>query len=340
LTYIGAAGFEDRAMAVLDSFIRENAKIEKAIAIEYKPHGDERNRVTEFKDRLEKVCESIVWTTYDRCNPQKFQDQSFSLLSSIESSHVLIDISALSKFLTMVLLQSIRKTQCDVTIGYAEAEVYHPIQEEFEREKRKLGATPDFLTTGIYDILTVTSLSSVSMQGYPILLLVFPTFNHFEIVALYNEISPQFMVLFEGDPHEERDKWRLQAIREVNRNFIDNPDYVSDSKVLSTFDYISNVEALEEVYNTYCYSNKILLAPTGSKLQTIAAFVFKQLHPDIQVVYPVTRSFLGEYSEKVRALWSIHLGRFSNFIASLNQYSRKIESNHRLLVTGQKSIGT
>jgi hypothetical protein len=157
------------------------------------------------------------------------------------------------------------------------------------------------------------------MQGYPILLLVFPTFNHFEIVALYNEISPQFMILLEGNPHEECDKWRLQAIREINRNFIDNPDYVSKNRVLSTFDYISNVEALEEIYRTYSYHNKILLAPTGSKLQTIATFLFKQLHPDVQIVYPVTQGFRGEYSEKVRALWSINVGGFSDFIYSLGQ---------------------
>lgn len=320
LTYVVAAGFEERTMAFLDCFAREKIEIESALAIEYKPHGDPRNKVNELKGKLEAAGASIEWITYDRRNPQEFQSKFPNSIRSLGPSHVLVDTSALSKFLIMLLLQSLTKISNDVTIAYAEAEIYHPTKSEFEKEKRKLGVTPDFLTTGIYDILTVTSLSSVSMQGYPILLLAFPTFNHFEIGALYNELSPHHMILLEGDPHEKRDKWRLQGIIEVNRNFHNNPDYASESRVLSTFDYVSNILTLEEIYKAYYYSHKILLAPTGSKLQTVATFMFKQLHPDIQVVYPVTGPFKGEYSEKCRALWSIKLGRYADFIGSLNSF--------------------
>jgi hypothetical protein len=320
IAYIAAAGFEDRAIAILDMFIRRNAHIESAIAIEYKPHGDSRNRIDEFREKLERVCTSIVWVSYNRRNPQNFQDKLSPLLQSLDSFHVLIDISAMSKFLIMVIMQILRKIPNDAVVAYAEAGVYHPTKEEFEKERKKSGTTPDFLTTGVYDILTVSSLSSVSMQGYPILLVVFPTFNHFEIVALYNELSPQHMVLLEGDPHKKVDKWRLDAIREVNKSFFDNPDYNVERRVQSTFDYASNVETLEGLYEKYCGSHKILLAPTGSKLQTIAAFMFKQLHPDVQIVYPVAETFIGEYSDGCRATWSIHLGEFSDFTASLNNF--------------------
>lgn len=318
--YIAAAGFEDRATAVLDRCILENAMVEKAFLIEYKPHGDPRNRVSEFMDKLRQIGASVSCIAYDRRNPQEFQTRCLSLFRSIDSSEVIVDISGMSKFLIMVVLQSLRKVQNELTIVYAEADIYHPTKEEFERETKKSGTTPDFLTTGVYDILTVSSLSSVSMQGYPILMLAFPTFNHFEIAALHNEFSPQNMILLEGEPHEEQDKWRLQGIREVNKNALSSPDYASESKVLSTFDYRSNVEAFEEIYRRYSYSHKILVSPTGSKLQTLAVFMFKQLHPDIQIVYPITEAFIGEYSEKCRALWAIHLGRFCDFVETLDSY--------------------
>lgn len=319
LTYIAAAGFEERAMAILECFANEKVKIENALMIEYKPYGHPRNKVDELRRKLDEVGASVAWTTYNRRNPQEFQSRFLCMLRSLGTSDVIVDISALSKFLIILLLKSLAKITNNLTIAYAEADIYHPTKKEFDKENRP-GVTPDFLTTGIYDILTVTSLSSVSMQGYPVLLLAFPTFNHLEISALYNELSPQHMILLEGDPHEKRDKWRLQGIREVNRDFLNNPDYVSESRVLSTFDYISNILALEKIYREYYYSHKILLAPTGSKLQTVAAFMFKQLHPDIQIVYPVTGPFKGEYSEKCRALWLIRLGRFSHFMASLNGY--------------------
>lgn len=323
LTYLGAAGFDDRATSILDYVISQNTQLENAIAIEYKPFN-RRNRISEFRERLAKVGAQTVWTTFDRYDPQEFSRAILPILESLGPSHILVDISAMSKFLVMVLLQAMRRRPNSLTIGYTEAEVYHPTKEEFELEKKKLGATPDFLTTGVYKILTVTSLSSVSMQGYPVLLLAFPTFNRTEIVALYNEISPKLMILLEGEPHEKQDKWRREAINEVNEEVTDNPDYLWESKVLSTFDYTSNIEALEEIYRKYYYTHKILLSPTGSKLQTVASFMFKQLHPDIQIVYPVTKAFIGEYSEKCRALWCIHLTKFSDFIALLDQYRRRM----------------
>jgi len=181
---------------------------------------------------------------------------------------------------------------------------------------------PDFLTTDVYKILAVTSLSSVSMQSHPILLVAFPTFNRTEIVALYNELSPKCMILFEGAPHKEQDKWRLKAIREINERITTNPDYAIEQRVSSTFDYKANVEMLEEVYQEYSCTNKIVLSPTGSKLQTVAAFMFKQLRPDVQIVYPVTKSFIGEYSEKCRALWSISFDSFSRFVTLLDSYRK------------------
>lgn len=321
LTYIGAAGFEPRATSILDYMISENTQLERAIAVKYKPLN-RQNRVDDFEDRLAKVGADIIWTTFDRYNPQKFSKGILPILESLDLSHVVVDISAMSKFMIMVLLQAMRERPNHLSIAYTEAEIYYPTESEFNLKKKELGATPDFLTTGIYKILTVASLSSVSMQGYPILLLVFPTFNHVEIVALYNELAPKHLILLEGDPHEQQDKWRLNAIKEVNREVTDNPDYSCETKILSTFDYISCIEAIEGIYRKYCYTHKILLAPTGSKLQTIAAFMFKQLHPDVQIVYPVTKAFFGEYSEGHRALWCIHLTRFSEFIRRLDQFRK------------------
>ncbi len=317
-TYIGSAGFEDRAMAFLNHCVSEEIPIEKALAIEYEPNGDPRNRVGDFRTGLEKICPSIEWLNYDRLDPQGFQDELETDVSFGNSVHIIFDISGMSKLLTMVLLQFLSRLPNDLTIAYAEADIYHPTRDEFEKEKRKLGATPDFLTSDVYTILHVTSLSSVAMQGYPILLIVYPTFNHNEVAALHNEISPQHMILLEGDPHEESDKWRLEAIREVNKN-LKNPDYSCQARVASTFDYISNVHTLQEIYQTYCFTHKVVLAPTGSKLQTVASFLFRQLHPDVQIVYPVTKAFIGEYSEKCRRLWAIPCGSFSRLVSSLNE---------------------
>lgn len=323
LTYIGAVGFEDRATSFLDWAISKNMRVDNAIAIEYRPYN-KQNRVDLFKEKLNNVKAHTICAVFDRYDPQKFSKEILlPVLESLGSGRVLIDISAMSKFLIMVVLYALKDKPNPLTIIYTEAEVYHPTKDEFELKRKELGTVPDFLTTDVYKILTVTSLSSVSMQGYPILLLAFPTFNRTEIVALYNELSPRCMILFEGVPHEERDRWRLKAVRKINERITRSPDYAIEQKMLSTFDYKANIAMLEKVYQEYAYTHKIVLSPTGSKLQTVAAFMFKLLHPDVQIVYPVTRSFIGEYSEKCRALWCISFESFSEFVKSMDSYRRR-----------------
>jgi hypothetical protein len=233
----------------------------------------------------------------------------------------MIDISGMSKLLIMILLQFFKKYDKEIIIAYAEAKIYHPTRLEFEKAKNKIIEPPDFLTSDVFRILHVTSLSSSSMQGYPILLITYPTFNHNEMVALQTEISPNCIIMIFGLPLREKNGWRLDAVKEINSKVID-PDYCRETPILSTFDYVSNIEELEKIYQVHQYTHKILLSPTGSKLQTVAAFIFKQMRPDIQIVYPSTKSFIGEYTEGSEALWCINIPHFSEMISYLDSYRR------------------
>jgi hypothetical protein len=155
-----------------------------------------------------------------------------------------------------------------------------------------------------------------------------------EIIALQNELSPNCMVLIFGKPHEEQNAWRLDALKEINRSMLDNPDFSSESLTLSTFDYISNIHELGRIYGDYKYTHKVLLSPTGSKLQAIADFVFRQIHPDVQIVYPMTESFKGEYSSGCKALWSIRINDFSSFVSKLDQI-RRLETKHNTQMSSE-----
>jgi hypothetical protein len=301
-------------------------KIDQAIGITYLPF-DSKNKETEFKEKIEKVVSTTSWIVFDRHDPQKFQDSFPVLLSSVRPKALVIDISAMSKFLIMILLQALRNFSGDIIIAYVEADCYHPTPKEFEEAKKQIIGSPDlgspdFLTSDVFRILHVTSLSSSAMQGHPILLIAYPTFNHNEIVALHNELSPNCMVIVLGKPHEEKNDWRLDAVKEINSRVLNNPDYCRDPFTLSTFDYISNIWGLENIYQKYKYTHRVLLSPTGSKLQTIAAFIFKQMRPDIQIVYPSTKSFIGEYTDGCKALWCIRISDFSSFISVMDQFRR------------------
>jgi len=309
INYIGCAGFEDRATSALDYFKTNHIKINQSICIKYKPYN-RKNRVKELKNKVENLEGKINWCYYNRYNPILFEKKLPSLLNWNSLDNIVIDISGMSKMLIMVILNDLKYIyKNNVFIVYSEAEIYHPTLKEYNlkmKEKIQNLSIPIFLTSDIYKIITTPSLSSVSMQGYPILLITYPTFNYLELITLNNELSPQKMIWIEGDPLNEKDKWRLNAIKEINDTFCNSLDPNCESHSLTTFDHIPNLEYLQNLYNSYRYTHKILLAPTGSKMQTIACHLFKQLHPEIQIVYPVTKTFKGEYSEGCKRIWGIN----------------------------------
>ena len=325
ITYIGAVGFEERSRAVLDEAAKLRWRADQIIAIEYEPI-DSRNKKKQFAKKLQDLKFELhqqSWIVYDRFDPESFVPAMESVKEKIPGdSAVLVDISGMSKFLIVVLLQLLRDLQVDIEIAYAEASIYHPKRSEFLAKKKRLPeASPDFLTTDVYTITTATSVSGVAMEGYPILMIAFPTFNHRELMALLSEMTPQRLVSIEGLPHDGRDHWRLDAIRWINRKVGDYS--IVESREIGTFDYTESVECLEEIYRKYSSSHRIVVAPTGSKFQTLAVFLFKQLHPEIQIIYPVTRKFSNDYTEGYKALWQISFPRFPEFLNKLDNYRKQ-----------------
>lgn len=323
--YIGAAGFEDRALAVLERAAETSTGFKYVIGVRYEPI-DERNRVEEFTAKAKNLRvphSQVQWITYDRYDPQAFLDES-GVIQAIanEVSSLVVDISAMSKLLIVALLQSLRHVSCGIEITYAEADVYHPTRDVFAWHKEMVPREkpPEFLTTDIYRIVTTNSLSSSSMQGYPVLMVAFATFNYRELLALLNEMTPHHLFVLEGKPHEDQDAWRLDAIRWVNRH---SNDRVLGKQTVSTFDYLETIAALESIYQRFHHTHKLIVSPTGSKLQTFGVFVFKQMHPDVQLVYPVTRRFASEYTSGCRAIWQLSVDCLPNLTRQLDTYRKR-----------------
>ena len=333
--YIGVAGFEDRALAILDEAVWLKKKFDYVIAIEYKPF-DKRNRKDEFQKKLNQLNildKNVKWITYDRFEPEGFLVE-FEIINKISShaSNIIVDVSAMSKLLIIVLLQGLRNYKDKLSIIYAEAATYHPTKEEFKaqtvRYEKETETLPIFLTTDVFNIITTTSLSTISMQGFPLLMIAFPTFNYRELIALISEITPQHLILLEGRPHEPHNYWRLDAIRWLNRRILEEHISIDEilteqERIISTFNYKETINILEKIYQKYKYTRRIVIVPTGSKLQTVGMFLFKQMHPDIQIIYPVTKKFADEYTKKYKVLWEISFANLSEYMTELDEYRKE-----------------
>jgi len=314
---MGAAGFEDRALAVFEEAQESNFEnnIDEGIGVEYLPF-DQRNDINGFTTGMESIGiggDEINWITYDTREPDPFTPRFETLLEEITCDHVLLDISGMSKFLIILSLSVLAENDVKVTIFYAEADVYYPTKEKFEKEKSESPEEqPAFLTYGVYNIVSARKLSSMAKTGQPLVTIGFPTFNPQEMMALVSELPPHHFVSIEGVPRLNKDAWRLEAIRWLNR---DLESYINvEYKRASTFDPNEIFERLNQIYDEYGDAYRLILAPTGSKLQTVGAALFRRLHSDIQVVYPVTEEFAESYTSGWKETWGIELDNIDETI--------------------------
>jgi len=134
-----------------------------------------------------------------------------------------------------------------------------------------------------------------------------------------NEITPERLFLVNGMPPNPRNQWRVHAISELNKN---TQHFVNKEKRVSTLLYDETIEALNSLYSDVQFTHKLVIAPTGSKMQSVGVSFFKQIHPDVQIIHPVAEGYFPQYTEGVGGAWQLDFLKFSDFMENL-QLTRK-----------------
>ena len=292
--YIVAGGFEDRAWSFLERALANDSSRFRVIAIEYQPFC-EQNR----KQALLGLCRSAeiepVWITYDRGNPAGIGDQILDQID--DDSSLKIDISGMSKLLIVQLLVALGRrsaSYANCEIIYTEADEYPPSKNEFnsgflqDSESAPLG--PAFISWGVQALAITPELTSPPMTGMPVHLIAFPSFNPVQLTHPLDELQPIHVSLMHGMPPEDINRWRVDAIKSVNAKAIQSIPNKKDYET-STLHYHNTLRRLLELYAEHSEFDKLVISPTGSKMQSVAVGITVAHLPDFQVVYPTPMSF-------------------------------------------------
>lgn len=332
---VHAPGFEDRTMA--SSEIVNAVGRPRAILLDYRPLSPQ-NRLGDVRELLRSRSVAVNdddLVVYDRFDPGDFQARLQARLTVRAVRRVVVDISTMSKLAIMLVLQACREMDADVQLFYAEALSYRPSKDEFEqaRAKNEIHRPTIQVFTGVHGVVRAASLASVAMQGQPTAALVFMSFNDALTQVLLNTVFPSRLFLINGRPpvHSWREAATAWIHDQVRREWEeDNPlSSLGDSEIplptraASTLDYRESVSLLLQLYWQLSATHRILLAPAGSKMQAVGAYLTKALHPDIHVEYPSPDGFLPEYSTGIATRWSLDLGHFSERLATITAAEQK-----------------
>lgn len=333
---VTAGGFEDRAFAAARA-IAPGAQ-GNALVLNYKPFNDE-NRLYEIVNVLvEKGLtirdEDVL--VFDRYDPEQFPRDLESRIIALNPASIILDVSAMSKLALLLCLQVCWHLDLDTTLFYAEATEKGPSFEEFENARlTNILYRPTIqVYTGIHGVIRVTELSSVAMQGQPTAAIAFMSFNESLTQALLDSVYPSRLFLINGKSPNW--PWREEAmawIHEQLRNewpSQDNPISPQSEvnpklpiRSASTLEYRDTISIVLKLYWRLAVDHRILLAPTGSKMQTVGCFFAKALHPDIHIEYPTPEGFLGTYSSGIGQTWQIHFGKLSRLIGAMSAKERR-----------------
>ncbi|HKO44823.1 MAG TPA: hypothetical protein VJU84_16210 [Pyrinomonadaceae bacterium] len=331
---ITAAGFEERALASA-RMVKRGAG-QHVLVLRYKPKN-KQNKIDEVVSSFVEKGFSILpdnIVEFDRYDPEIFPSQLQNRLSQLNPRSVIVDISAMSKLAMLLCLDVCWKMDLSTSVFYAEAKEKGPKIQEYDKAKAEnnLHRPSIQVYTGIHGVVRVTRLSSVAMQGQPTAALAFMSFNESLTQVLLNAVYPSRLFLINGKSpawswREEATAWIHELLRSewpsADNPLVNSNHNALPSRATSTIQYGETVCTLLDLYWKLAVDHRILLAPTGSKMQTLGCFFVKALHPDIHIEYPTPEGFLDTYSENIGNTWLIGCGHLKQTVNSLRKQERQ-----------------
>jgi hypothetical protein len=316
-------GFEQRSLSFLES--SESIYFDKIILCRYLPKKESKYEemkiiINKFhnKTQLEEIF-------FDRYNPFDFENNINNKFKNINTyNEVILDISVMPKYMIIQLVYSLSCYSGILRVIYTEPKNYAPTQEQYKSfNEIQINATilPSF---GVHNVVRTPLLTSIVMQKSPVLLVAFLSFNEQLIRALLSECNPMHLFLINGVPPNLT--WREDAMRNIHKYIIkeyskDNP--LDDDRLIrrtSTFDYRETFALLAEIYREYGIDNRIVLAPTGSKLQALGCALIKICCPDIHIEYPIPESYYiaGYSSSEIKQIHQIIFDDMPKILANIS----------------------
>jgi hypothetical protein len=327
--FIGSYGFEPRSLGWVNHQEELFGILNSSVVFRYK-HPKGRNRIKQLQRALNELgsnsIENITYNVHSPHNLENIIDKKFqNLFYNIDE--IIIDITSMTKLLILVCLCKLSIFPGTVRIVYSEAKDYAPTKIEYEKSKEEMGLMANFPSRGFESIIRMKCLGSIRMQGQPVSLVAFTSFNEQLIRHMLGTMNPHRLLFINGMPSREDYQWREWATQEIHKNLInqnssDNPIDKDGllTRVASALDYRETIYKLDEIYNQFGIHERIICAATGSKMQTVGLFFSKIEHPDIHIEYPTPDSyFVRGMSEGIKEVHEIIIPCFSKFLKNLQQ---------------------
>lgn len=318
--YIGAAGFEQRALRALELMRELGWQLHGALILTYEggsriPQNDlSLSRMTQAATMMSDESRVSRLSETDLCElAEQIADCGDSA-----PAFLLVDISGMSHCLMLQVLLELSRTQYELVVVYSEAAHYRPFLEDVDAILRGRDSDPntqleylesipidegamafaryeyeqrDFITSGVFDVHAVPGFEGRLCPQLPTTLVVFPTFRRVRTGAIIAGLELGRKAFILGSPVREELAWRTKVLQMINYDLMDpNTDRV---RVTSTLSPHASYQALMDLADRELAlePRNLLIVPLGSKMQTVGVWRFYLERPEARLVLSRPRSF-------------------------------------------------
>jgi hypothetical protein len=326
--YIGALGFEPRGEQWLKCHASRGLTGGSALLFDYYP-PKAQSRELELRSELNRVGLASVHII--SANLTQLVTLELTMDQRLETAlnncdEVVLDISGMSKLLILLSIAKLRQYPGRVRIIYTELADYAPTQAEFKAALAKgINLSTPFPSRGIESVVRTPALSSIRMQGQPVTLIAFTSFNEQLVRHIVASVSPHRLILIGGIP--PRLSWRETATQKIHQSVIKeyriyNPIDQKGRLInrVSTLYFQETYDMLLRLYGEWGSYERIVAAATGSKMQTLGLALAKQVLPDIHIEYPTPRSYY--VTDNPDQIASVHEIKFDKFRDTIDKLRR------------------
>jgi len=299
--FIACPSYEDRSVAVAERLSADYVvdRVVLFTSVEYSDKGKFPSHLQRNKHALEKAC-SLGLTTLNFCMDQPIRSmvefeklcRHWHELSRLES--ITVDVSTFPRQELIVLLRVL------------ESLPHLPRIRLFYTEPGEYGTeTPSgWLTRGVKSVRTVPGFGGIQQPGKKKLLIMFLGHEDERAAITWKRHQPETTITIFPDPNYRKE---LNGIVERTHQILFTK--LASAKIYAPVAARGIEEAQNavlELWEEYQKTHFLVVAPLGTKLQSLGVYRAAKLKRDIQITYAVPSVYnFNAYSEGVGTTWKI-----------------------------------
>ena len=317
--FLCALGFEPRCLTLPKLLAENGYRSERVVFFEYDTNSDDNDKNRpELEKHLRSISDNVQSLPLsDPDAPNELREILGSVSKSTPGTapQITFDVSAAANRIVVTSMAILCEAEGSLNVLYSEAAIYHPTQIEYEaepsvwRDESLLG-----LERGVGGVRPSREAPGQHFDQLPDAIILFPTFKRERSQAVIDFVDPSLIgirgeqiVWLVGIPHLGENRWRIDALREINELNAEDVQYE-----VSTLHYQDTLKTLEAIHNRLSDRYKLTLSPIGSKMQALGSSLFSYIHSDARIVFAIPKEYnAAQYSEGCRETWRIQFGSLS-----------------------------